>query len=325
LSRRASSRPLSDKPYNGSVLRVYLAILFAVPACAQPLDEAAERLARKVAATLRAAPPAAIFVENRSSLSTPVDRLRGILEREINKTAAVPPDAQRVTMYIADSASGPLLIAAVDCGESPCVSMERFRPEIITPRATLTVRPVLSQATPVLDFTLKDDSLAVLETDRVAVHKRAGDAWTPAASLPFTPAVPMPRDPRGRLFVHNGAYEIRIPGSKCAGVTMITCKADDSPWREGDIQLAWRPRRNTLVLPPGMTGEDFAQVSSDCGISRLSVGNNAVQAPGAQPLPLPGTPVALWSSETPGEASLVVFNPSTNEYEASRVAIRCDR
>jgi hypothetical protein len=306
------------------VPRVSLVILFAIRACAQPLDEAAERLARRVALTLRAA-PAAISVENRSTLPAPADRVRSILEREINKGTAAAAEAQRVAAYIADSASGPILIAASDCGQSLCVSIERFQPEVVPPRASLTIRPVLSQKAPVLDFTLVNDALSVLEINRVAVYKRSGEAWSLAGSLAFTPAMPMPRDPRGRLFVRDGAYEIHIPGSICTGATPIVCKADESPWREADVQLAWKARRNVLVLPPGIAGDDFAFVRSGCGALRLTGGDDAVEAAGSLPLPLRGAPVALWSSETPSEASLVVFNSSTHEYEASRVAIRCDR
>jgi hypothetical protein len=307
------------------VVWLSLGVLLAMPVCAQSVEEAAERLARKIAVTLRTPPPIGISIENRSRLSIPVERVRAILAREINKDTAAPSGPPGVSAHVADSASGPLLIATVDCGESPCVSMERFRPDDDTPRSSLTRRPVISQAGPILDFVLGEDSLAVLESNRVAVHKQSGDKWMLTHSLPFTPALPMPRDPRGRLFVRDGAYEIRIPGSTCTGTTTLVCKADESTWRESDIELAWKPRRNILVLPDGMAGEDFAQINSDCGVSRLSVTGSTVETRGAQPLTLRGTAVALWSSETPAEATLVVFNPSTHAYEASRVAMRCDR
>jgi hypothetical protein len=135
----------------------------------------------------------------------------------------------------------------------------------------------------------------------------------------------MPRDPRGRLIVREGAYEIRIPGSLCSGTTTIVCKADESGWRELDTQVAFKTRRNVLISPRGTVVDDFAHVQSECGVSRLTIDGNTLQAAGASSIALSGVPVALWSSEIVTEASLVVRNFSTHEYEASRVAIRCDR
>jgi len=307
------------------VVWLSVGVLFAMPVCAQSVEEAAERLARKIAVTLRIAPPIAISIENRSGLSILIERVRAILAREINKDTAAPSGSAGVTAYISDSASGPLLIATVDCGESPCVSMERFRPEAVTPRASLTLRPVIAQPAPILDFVLGGDSLSVLETNRVAVYNKSGDTWSLTRSLEFTSAVPMPRDPRGRLFLLDDTYEIRIPGSTCTGAATLVCRADESTWRESGIELAWKPRRNVLALPDGMAGNDFAQINSGCGLSRLNATGNRIEAAGTQPLILNGTVVALWSSETPAEATLVVFNPSTHAYEASRVAMRCDR
>ena len=236
----------------------------------------------------------------------------------------MPAGAPVISVYISDSASGLLLIATSDCENSPCVAMERFRPEAAKPRGTLALRPVITQPAPVLDFAITGGLLAVLQVDRVALYKREGNGWRSAGALPFTPTAPMPRDPRGRLMVRADEYEIRLPGSTCRGTAAISCTADESPWADGEIQLAFKARRNVLVMPPGMSGEDFAQVSSECGVATLTISGNSLEASGASPLDLTGAPVALWSSETPTEASLVVWKPSTREYEASRVAIRCD-
>jgi hypothetical protein len=306
------------------VLRVLPAILLALPAFGQSVQEAAERLGRKAAMTLRAVPPVAISLENRSSLSAPAERVRAILEREVNKGEAAPAGAPVVTAYIAESASGLLLIATSDCGDAPCVAMERFVPEADEPRGTLTARPVITHTAAILDFAINGDSLAVLESDRVALYKRESDGWRPAGALPFTPAAPMPRDPRGRLILHEGGYDIRLPGSRCVGTAAIICKSDESPWTDGNVQLAFKTRRNVLLMPPGLRGEDFAQITSGCGAATLSISGNLLEATGVKPMLLSGAPFALWSSERAGEASLVLWNSSTNEFEASRVAISCD-
>jgi hypothetical protein len=77
-------------------------------------------------------------------------------------------------------------------------------------------------------------------------------------------------------------------------------------------------------MPPVLRGEDFAQITSGCGAATLSISGNLLEATGVKPMLLSGAPFALWSSERAGEASLVLWNSSTNEFEASRVAISCD-
>ena len=43
----------------------------------------------------------------------------------------------------------------------------------------------------------------------------------------------------------------------------------------------------------------------------------------SEALPLPGSVTALWPAETAGQATLVVRNSKTGNYEASRLALAC--
>ena len=45
--------------------------------------------------------------------------------------------------------------------------------------------------------------------------------------------------------------------------------------------------------------------------------------PASDPLPLPGPVTALWPAETRSQATLVVHNLQTGEYEASRLGLAC--
>ena len=80
----------------------------------------------------------------------------------------------------------------------------------------------------------------------------------------------------------------------------------------------------------GWTG-DLASLKNPCGGAAVVVvaGNRSVQAfdagagPASEPLSLGGQVSALWPAETPGQATLVVRNPATGNYEASRLGASC--
>jgi hypothetical protein len=52
-----------------------------------------------------------------------------------------------------------------------------------------------------------------------------------------------------------------------------------------------------------------------------AVDSGAIAA--SEPIPLPGSVMALWPAETPGEVTLVVRNSKTGNYEASRLGVAC--
>jgi hypothetical protein len=98
---------------------------------------------------------------------------------------------------------------------------------------------------------------------------------------------------------------------------------------------------NTLAMPEAW-GTDFANIESSC-LSNPTVlvlasgsGDNPdhdqAQAfeitsgratPVSESTPLPGPITALWPAETPGQATLVVRNSKTGNYEASRLGVVC--
>lgn len=350
-----------------------LALGLAMPACPQALEEAAARLAARIA-TIRGSAPGAIAVENRSSLpASAADRVRAILDRELHPGAAAGTSPVRVT--ISESISGPMLIAEAEAGGAPKLLIETFIERALPPRgarARLQLRPVLAQPEAMLDFALLGGTVAVLEPSRIALYTNG----QPTASLPLSLAAPLPRDPRGRLLVREGQLEASLPGTMCTVRLQpdpsIHCKADEATaWREGSAAVAWAPRRNYLISPDleratfytaaslgsgrgivattdgalrllnGVAvtqpaGSDLASVSGVCPAllltapGTLSDSLQAFEAAGAElralseRLPLAGVVAALWTAETPAEASLIVHK-ANGEYEASRVTIDCDR
>ncbi len=101
-----------------------------------------------------------------------------------------------------------------------------------------------------------------------------------------------------------------------------------------------RNRQQKQLAGAERWGSDLASIENPCGSGTLVVASAAddagtddhVQvfettggqaATASEPLALPGTVTALWSTETPGEATLVVRNSKTGTYEASRLGLAC--
>jgi hypothetical protein len=87
-------------------------------------------------------------------------------------------------------------------------------------------------------------------------------------------------------------------------------------------------------------GSDLASIENPCGSNPLVIATAASDShaadqvqiyemtngqgiPASEALPLPGPVSALWPAETPGQATLVVRNSKTGNYEASRLGLAC--
>ena len=96
---------------------------------------------------------------------------------------------------------------------------------------------------------------------------------------------------------------------------------------------------NSLVVPEPW-GSDFASIENSCGPTPAVLASGSGENPGrdqaqafeiaanraaaaGEPLTLPGPVTALWPAETSGQATLVVRNSKTGNYEASRLGLAC--
>lgn len=84
-------------------------------------------------------------------------------------------------------------------------------------------------------------------------------------------------------------------------------------------------------------GSDIAAISDPCGsgVAIIASANtdredvrvfevvNGQAVPASNSMPLPGPVTALWQSEAPAEATLVVRNLQTGQYEATRLGVAC--
>jgi hypothetical protein len=96
---------------------------------------------------------------------------------------------------------------------------------------------------------------------------------------------------------------------------------------------------NPLAAPEPL-GSDLASVENACGSIPTVVASGAGTdpdrdqarayeiadghaTPASEPLILPGPVTALWPAEAPGQATLVIRNSKTGNYEASRLGLAC--
>lgn len=354
-----------------------MAMLVPVLAWGQGIEEAADRMAARLASNGVGAAPAALLWQNLSSLSTDdFSAARRVVEQELAKEGLTISDTAetKLRLTISEDPRECLLVA-----EPPNV------PPIIepwTPRTGETARPqfhleqtvLWEQPAPMLDVLLSGDGtrMAVLGPGRVTLYDKSGDGWQGGRMMLFTPPRPVPRDPRGRLIGTGNGYHILLPGAVCEGSwtadTRIRCAESSQPWlvtgrnyfaaTNGDYYslaelpggaklvagVDGRARLYTEATDPAAVidgwGSDVAAIDSACG-SRIQVlatratrddEADQLQAfeldgtrmtPVTAPLPLTGTLTAMWRAESPAQVTIIVLNPKTGNYAASRVAVAC--
>jgi hypothetical protein len=99
-------------------------------------------------------------------------------------------------------------------------------------------------------------------------------------------------------------------------------------------------RAGDSLATPEPWGSDFANIESSCGPDPLLLVSGAGDNPGSdqaqafevasgrvtpvsEPMILTGPITALWPAETAGQATLVIRNSKTGNYEASRLGLAC--
>jgi hypothetical protein len=216
------------------------------------------------------------------------------------------------------------------------------------PRVNISTTALWRQPEPVLDVFVQDSGsrMLVLSPGSVTSYGLTGDRWTQTSTASLLLDRPMPRDPRGRLVPTAEGFQIFLPVATCTGSwnqeIKVECTSGTSIW-PGTLGTHWLADRNMLVgEAPGSTyegwGSDGTIIADPCNAGTLAVASSpnnehdSVRAyqirdgqpsPVSDPLPVPGPVTALWPG-TPGrEATVVVHNIQTGEYEASRVGLAC--
>jgi hypothetical protein len=275
-------------------------------------------------------------------------------------TAATPPESgasatlPRLRVTASSDTRGLLFVAEVLIGDNRQVAILPWTlpsSAQAKPRVSITTKILWTQPEPILDLLLVDSGsqMLILSLNGVASYRSAGEKWTPSETASLLLPRPMPRDPRGRLASTAGGFEAFLPVATCAGVwnpeLKLTCTSSVANW-PGTHGTHWVADRNVLerdAPTPSFEGwgSDWASMADPCGgagtvaiASSPNTEHDSVRAylildgqanPTSDPLPLSGPVTALWETESPGQATLVVHNLQTGEYEASRLALACNQ
>jgi hypothetical protein len=236
-----------------TIALVALALASASPA--QALDEALKALLAKVSRSVDPGPAVRVTAKNSSSLSSAdLYRVQRSFERALQRkpVRGAPPPASitEVKLTLAEDVRENVLIAEIVQGTQRRVELVRFQPEGSERKSLppLERRLLWEQPEPVLDALFLENTLLILEPERLAVYERRDGRWTSAnaASIDAPPV----RDPRGRLILDGGVLTAYLPGATCHGQLAPVFELNCTNQTE-DLPLAGEPvhfvaGRNTL-------------------------------------------------------------------------------
>lgn len=334
----------------------------AVVRADQTPDPAATQLASRVASLLPRRATVSIETRSLAQLPPPAwsnfpsrfqDELRkaGVQASGVPAaavpTTTTPPEA-RVRVTLAEDAHGLLLVAEVFTGDNRQVAMLPWNvPPSAQPNPPVSINKKLlwAQEDPILDVLLQDSDteMLVLGVDSIASYRLTDGKWVAVSTATLALPRPMPRDPRGRIVATPEGFQAFLPAATCTGAwtpeLKVTCAIGTVTW-PGTPGTRWLADRNVLLGDAASSsfegwGSDQAAIADPCGGQAIvadSPGNehdsvrvyqvaSGQATPLSDALPLPGPVTALWPEGN--EATVVVHNLQTGEYEASRLGVAC--
>jgi hypothetical protein len=335
----------------GSVL--LLPVEMAAQTPDQSMNSTAAQLAARISSLLPRRATVSLELQNLTQMpGAQWSSFRKLLQDELRKagveTAGVGTQPEsgipaRLRITLSENPRSLLLVAEVFSGDNRQIAMlpwglpARAQQK---PRITLTQKLLLTQAEPILDLLLVDSGsqMLILDAEKIVSLRWMGNKWTPSATASLILPRPMPRDPRGLLITTAGGFEAFLPVATCTGAwnpeLKLTCAGGTANW-PGTFGTHWVADRNFVEGDaPAPSFADRASVANPCGsrtvdiASSLDNEHDSVRVwdgtdPVSDALPLSGTVTALWPAESPGQATLVVRNLQTGQYEASRLGLAC--
>src|SRR3984885_7925863 len=258
-------------------LLLVFALVLLVPARASvSWDNPADELAKRIAA-IAGPGPAKLTIKNRSSI--PLDQvpaIRRTLERDLQSYGVTAPGSAEVATVIrvtlSQNMQHELWIAEVQQGtEVKVVMVSRDLPTTATPSSgagvTLRKSLLVAQEAPILDVDFvpvgDERRMVILEPERVTAYRQNTGTWVKDQSFDIVHLRPMPRDPRGRIFVGASAasghlFDVYVPGVVCGGSESngrltLSCTESDDPWPIASQKAFYNATRNyfTGVVVPG--------------------------------------------------------------------------
>jgi len=129
----------------------------------------------------------------------------------------------------------------------------------------MELRPLFSQQTQVLDAAPAGDRLLVLDVSSVTLMEQKDGAWRAVQSRALAPSHTWPRDPRGRVRVDGGRFDLFLPGVGCTGRVDpldVACGDRQQPWPIGVENGGLEPGRNYFRASDGATFYNVAPLGA---------------------------------------------------------------
>jgi hypothetical protein len=235
-----------------------------------------QQLARKIVAVT--GPGAvALTVENRSSLGKRDSEiiqngLRGTLEGLGIRFVKAEQSAASVAIFLSENPASYVWVAEIrqGAGEGAVVMVSAPRPAGATTShesVPLSLRKISlwTQDDPILDLAVLEENaapmrIAVLDAEKVSLHRLQGGKWQQEQTLGIVHARPWPRDLRGRLIpAKDHLLDAFLPGVICrssaAAPLSLNCRETDDPWP---------------LVPAGLSGGTFP-VFPSAGSSAVAI------------------------------------------------------
>ncbi len=229
---------------------ISLLLLLSCCTLADPLEDAARILARKIASRLAPTETIQIRERNLSSASiADIARARQIIERTLRKPAR-PVTSLPVVLTLSENAREFVLVAEMTKSEDKIVEIATFvRTHDSNPRPApvLERRLLFVHERQILDIKASDGQMLVLDPTELASYSLENGTWKKSKSQPV-PA--LPRDPRGRLILEGSNLTVHLPGKMCSGTfttdIVLDCTQPAAMFPLNGLQVQWTESRNTM-------------------------------------------------------------------------------
>lgn len=343
-------------------------------------NAAARELARKLAAQLE--PKQMLHLEfadlDRSLPKADIAEAERQFEEEIQsqgfRLSTDPPGDVSVRISFSEDNANQLWVASFLKEGKPVVTIVSFaksqeiRPDFSSAKLVrLQAQLVFEQSDPILDFVVLNKrfepitQILVLGTDSLSLYEMSDGRWQVRNSQKIPHKSRLPRDPRGMLWISDGAFWAGTPGTSCDGTIRdhrISMKCDSSAkkWSYGlgdvifvDAELAVgrnyfvkRDQKDavvetyyssdSVVIPVSCaatqvilaTGDGDFTMQDSLGAFVYEEGRRVQAGPRIE---LDGPVTEIWENEPGGmgKPRVIVKNLRSGHYEAYQITLACDR
>lgn len=305
---------------------------------AEPLEDAARALARKIAPGIPSDERIRLTWQNQSGLAGGQSELmRQAFSAELAAgRVALSEDASAAELRVSleETPAAIVLTAATLAGDASLVrivSIPRsdmpvnapLRPGLrLEKELLLEGREAILAAGEVPAATKKEDLLLILYEDSVALYRAELGRWNLRDSVSLEPGFPLSREPQGAILLTGGEPQILLPGRICN----VHLEDPLSLACHGLPETGGAPRTGSAgaLELAGCNGAPTAFVAGNGDWSVPDQLRPARDSSGASDLRLDFPGPILWLNETGNlRGAAVVFNLTTGNYEVYRITLAC--